>query len=57
MELNQAKEIINQAIDIAVKKGCFGLSEMQAIIPALIKIQGLEDVQFGEMPEMPEVSE
>lgn len=49
MELKQAKEIINQAIDIAIKKGCFGLSEVEAIIPALIKINGLDDVEFGEI--------
>jgi hypothetical protein len=52
MELKQAKEIINQALDIAIKKGCFGLSDVEAIIPALIKINGLDDVEFGEITEL-----
>ena len=49
MELKQAKEIIIQALDIAIKKGCYGLSEVEAIVHALTKINGLDDVEFGEM--------
>lgn len=49
MELKQAKEIVNQAIDVAVKKGCYSLIEMEAIIGALTKINGLDDVEFGEI--------
>jgi hypothetical protein len=49
MELKQAKEILNQAINIAIQKGCFNLSEVEAIIPALTKINGLDDVEFGEI--------
>lgn len=49
MELKQAKETINQAINVAIKSGCFDLSETQAIIHALEKINGLNDVEFGEI--------
>jgi hypothetical protein len=51
MELKQAKEIINQAINIAIQKGCFNLEEVQFIIHALEKINGLDDIQFGEVVE------
>lgn len=49
MELNQAKEILTQAINVAIQKGCFNLSEVEAIIPALTKIKGLDDVEFGKI--------
>lgn len=49
MELKQAKEILNQAINIAIQKGCFNLSEVEAIIPALVKINAVQDVEFGEI--------
>jgi len=52
MELIQAKEIIIQALDIAIKKGCYGLSEVEAIVHALTKINGLDDVEFGEITEI-----
>jgi len=35
MELNEAKKIIEQAIDIALQKGCFSLSDADKIIQAL----------------------
>jgi hypothetical protein len=49
MELNQAKQIINSAIDVALQKGCYSLADAQAIIQALEKINGLDDVEFGEI--------
>ena len=49
MELSQAKEVINQAIDLAIRKGCYGIADAQAIIQALEKIDGLDDVEFGEI--------
>jgi hypothetical protein len=52
MELQQAKEIINQAVNVAILKGCFNLEEAQAIIHALEKVNGLSDVEFGEMEEI-----
>ena len=49
MELKQAKEIVNQAINVAIQKGCFNLEETQAIVHALEKVNGLDDVEFGEI--------
>lgn len=49
MDLKQAKEILNEAINIAVQKGCFNISQVELIIPALTKINGLDDVEFGEI--------
>ena len=49
MELNQAKQIINSAIDIGLQKGCYSLADAQKIVKALEKINGLDDVEFGEI--------
>lgn len=49
MELQNAKEIVNQAINVAIQKGCYNLEETQAIIHALEKINGLNDVELGEI--------
>ena len=49
MELQNAKEIVNSAISIAMQKGCFKLQENQAIIQALEKINSVDDIQFGEI--------
>ena len=49
MELQNAKEIVNSAISIAMQKGCFTLGENQAIIQALEKINATNDVEFGEI--------
>jgi hypothetical protein len=46
MELNTAKQIISEALNIAIAKGCFGLIEVQNIVKALEKIDGAQDVQF-----------
>lgn len=35
MELNQAKAIIEEAINIALQKGCFNLKDTATIIAAL----------------------
>lgn len=49
MELQESKEIVNQAINIAIQKGCFNLTEAQAIIKALEKLNSVQDVEFGEI--------
>jgi hypothetical protein len=49
MELQNAKEIVNSAISIAMQKGCFTLQENQAIIQALEKINSTSDIEFGEI--------
>jgi hypothetical protein len=35
METNTAKQIIAEALNIAISKGCFGLVEVQNIVKAL----------------------
>jgi len=53
MNLDQAKQVINQAIDIAIQKGCFNLNDTTQIIQALQKINELDDVKFGEIKPVP----
>ena len=48
-QFNQAKETINQAINVAMQKGCFNLAESQAIIHALEIINSQPDVELGEI--------
>ena len=52
MELKQAKEIVNQAINVAMQKGCFNLEETQAVIHALEKINQLDDVVLGSIEKL-----
>lgn len=49
MELKDAKQILNQAIDIAIQKGCFNLNDTAQIIQALQIINELDDVKFGKI--------
>ena len=53
MELKTALETINQAINVAMQKGCFNLTENQAIIEALFKLNSQPDVEFGEIKPLP----
>jgi hypothetical protein len=46
VELSQAKQIINSAIDIAIQKGCYSLGDVQAVIQALEKINSVDDIEF-----------
>jgi hypothetical protein len=52
MELKNAKEIINQAIDVAIKKGCYNLQETKAIIHALEKINSVQDIEFESVENL-----
>ncbi len=54
MELQNAKEIVNSAINIAMQKGCFSLTENQAIIQALEKLNAVQDVEFGDITSVSE---
>ena len=49
MELKQAKQIVNSAIDMAIQKGCYSLADAQAVIQALEKINSMDDIEFGEI--------
>jgi hypothetical protein len=51
MELNTAKQVIAEALHIAIAKGCYGLLEVQNIVKALEVINEMPDVQFGEVEQ------
>jgi len=51
MELQTAKQVLVEALDIAIKKGCYGLNEVNNIVKALDKILELDDIKFGEIQE------
>lgn len=51
MELNTAKQVIAEALHIAIAKGCYGLLEVQNLVKALEVINNLNDIEFGEVTE------
>jgi hypothetical protein len=51
MESNTAKQVIAEALHMAISKGCFGLVEVTNIVKALEYINGQPDVEFGEITE------
>ena len=52
MELKDAKLIINQAIDVAIQKGCYNLNDSSKIIQALQSINELDDIKFSKVTEL-----
>jgi len=54
METNTAKQIIAEALNIAISKGCFGLVEVQNIVKALEVIN--ENAALSSVPsQIPEI--
>lgn len=54
METNTAKQIIAEALNIAIAKGCFGLVEVQNIVKALEVIN--QTAALSSVPsQMPEI--
>jgi len=51
MEIQNAKQILVEALDIAIKKGCYGLTETTNIVKALDKILELDDIKFEKVTE------
>lgn len=51
MELTTAKQIIAEALNIAVSKGCFNLVEVTNIVKALETINEQPSIEFGEVIE------
>ena len=51
MELENAKQILVEALDIAIKKGCYGLNEVNNIVKALDKILEIDDIKFEKVIE------
>ena len=51
MKKETAVQIINEALNIAISKGCFGLVEVTNIVKAVEFISDQPDIQFGEITE------
>jgi len=51
MESNTAKQVIAEALHIAISKGCFGLVEVQNIVKALEVINETPVIEFGEVEQ------
>ena len=51
MNRETAIQIVNEAMNIAIAKGCFGLLEVTNIVKALDYLNEQPDVQFGEITE------
>ena len=49
MNNKTAKQIVNEALNIAISKGCFGLVEVKNIVKALDFLNDQPDVEFGEI--------
>ena len=49
MNNKTAKQIVNEALNIAISKGCFGLIEVTNIVKALEFLNDQPDVEFDEI--------
>ena len=54
MKKNTAIQIINEALNIAITKGCFGLVEVTNIVKAVELISDQPDIEFDEIQEIRE---
>lgn len=46
-----AKQVVKEALNIAISRGCYGLVETTNIIMALNFMDSQPDVEFGEVTE------
>jgi ACT domain-containing protein len=46
VELIEAKQILKNALNVSVQKGCFSIDDVAVIIEALKKIESIQDVEF-----------
>ena len=51
MNNKTAKQIVNEALNMAISKGCFGLIEVTNIVKALEFLNDQLDVEFGEISQ------
>ena len=51
MEDTLAKQIILEALNVAISKGCFNLVEVTNIVKAIEKINETPTFEFGEVTE------
>ena len=49
MNNKTAKQVMNEALNMAISKGCFGLIEVTNIVKALDFLNDQPDVEFGEI--------
>ena len=49
MDNKTAKQIVTEALHIAITKGCFGLIEVTNIVKALEFLNDQPDVEFGDI--------
>ena len=49
MDNKTAKQVMNEALNMAISKGCFGLVEVTNIVKALEFLNEQPDVEFGEI--------
>ena len=54
MKKDTAIQVINEALNIAIAKGCFGLVEVTNIVKAVELISSQPDIEFGEIKEIRE---
>jgi hypothetical protein len=51
MNRKTAMQVINEAMNMAIAKGCFGLLEVTNIVKALDFLNNQPNVEFGEITE------
>ena len=52
MKNEQAIQILKEALNIAIAKGCFGLIETTNIVKALEHLENQPSVEFGDVEEV-----
>ena len=55
MDNKTAKQIVTEALHIAISKGCFGLVEVTNIVKAVEFLSNQPDVEFGEITDHQEL--
>ena len=54
MDNKTAKQIVNEALNIAISKGCFGLVEVTNIVEAIKTINAEGNSEFEELSDITE---
>jgi hypothetical protein len=52
MDQITAKQIIKEAINVAISRGCFGLIEVKNIVSALEYLDSQPDIEFKEVEKV-----
>ena len=53
MKNQQALQILKEALNIAIAKGCFGLIETTNIVAAINHFENQPDIEIGEIEKLP----